>query len=26
MATHNERLVNDGDQLIRLSNGRREAV
>jgi putative ABC transport system ATP-binding protein len=24
MATHNERLVRDGDQLIRLSNGRRE--
>ena len=24
MATHNERLVRDGDQIIRLSNGRRE--
>ena len=26
MATHNERLVRDGDQLIRLSSGRRESM
>ena len=26
MATHNERLVRDGDQLIRLSSGRRESI